>query len=264
MLPFYLLLLLLRLPRWLIYLLVPKTQQIWVQSLDQEDPLEKEMATHSSFLAREIPSTEKPGRLQSMGSQMSQIWLSSLTTAAALPSWEASLWSSDERGWDNGHLDLFFRNTLEGPPWQPVVNDPALHSTGCRLAPWLGTWDPTGLTGPEINKNQNHTGAPPCLRLELPGLDLQPHCVQASLLLARSSSVIFLLSASLSQPLFLPVCWTAVLLRLIMRKSYWEVAWGLGGERVCVSQGPWPCDRLWSCVTLGRQIKNVTRQKLKG
>ena len=41
----------------------------WVQSLDQEDPLEKEIATHSSILAWEIPWTEEPGRLQSMGLQ---------------------------------------------------------------------------------------------------------------------------------------------------------------------------------------------------
>ena len=40
-----------------------------VQSLGQEDPLEKEMATHSSILAWRIPWTEEPGRLQSMGSQ---------------------------------------------------------------------------------------------------------------------------------------------------------------------------------------------------
>ena len=44
-------------------------QKAWVQSLDWEDPLEKEMATHSSILAWEIPWTEEPGRLQSMGSQ---------------------------------------------------------------------------------------------------------------------------------------------------------------------------------------------------
>ena len=41
----------------------------WVQSLGREDPLEKEMATHSSILAWEIPWTEEPGGLQSMGSQ---------------------------------------------------------------------------------------------------------------------------------------------------------------------------------------------------
>ena len=44
-------------------------QEIWVQSLGQEDPLEKKMATHSNILAWEIPWTEEPGELQSMGSQ---------------------------------------------------------------------------------------------------------------------------------------------------------------------------------------------------
>ena len=44
-------------------------QAIWVQSLGREDPLEEEMATHSSSLAGEIPGTEEPGGLQSMGSQ---------------------------------------------------------------------------------------------------------------------------------------------------------------------------------------------------
>ena len=44
-------------------------QETWVQSLSQEDPLEEEMATHPSILAWEIPWTEEPGGLQSMGSQ---------------------------------------------------------------------------------------------------------------------------------------------------------------------------------------------------
>ena len=44
-------------------------QEKQVQSLDQEEPLEKEKATHSSILAWEIPWTEEPGGLQSMGSQ---------------------------------------------------------------------------------------------------------------------------------------------------------------------------------------------------
>ena len=48
---------------------LPAMQETHVLSLGQEDPLEKEIATHSSFLAWEIPRTEKPGRLQSMGSQ---------------------------------------------------------------------------------------------------------------------------------------------------------------------------------------------------
>ena len=44
-------------------------RETWVQSLGREDRLEKEMATHSSILAWEIPWREEPGRLQSMGSQ---------------------------------------------------------------------------------------------------------------------------------------------------------------------------------------------------
>ena len=48
---------------------LPAMQETWVQSLDGEDPLEKEMATHSSVLAWEIPWIEEPGRLQSMESQ---------------------------------------------------------------------------------------------------------------------------------------------------------------------------------------------------
>ena len=43
--------------------------ETWVQSLGREDPLEKEMAIHSSTIAWKIPWTEEPRRLQSMGSQ---------------------------------------------------------------------------------------------------------------------------------------------------------------------------------------------------
>ena len=42
-------------------------QEAWIRSLIQEDPLEEEMASHSSILAWEIPGAEEPGRLQSMG-----------------------------------------------------------------------------------------------------------------------------------------------------------------------------------------------------
>ena len=48
---------------------LPAMQETWVQSLGQEDPLGKEMATHSSTLAWKILWLEEPGRLQSMGSQ---------------------------------------------------------------------------------------------------------------------------------------------------------------------------------------------------
>ena len=46
-----------------------ETQETWVWSLGHEESLEKEMATHPNILAREIPWTEEPGRLQSLGSQ---------------------------------------------------------------------------------------------------------------------------------------------------------------------------------------------------
>ena len=48
---------------------VQETQETWVEFLAQEDPPEKEKATHSSILAWRIPWTEEPGGLQSMGSQ---------------------------------------------------------------------------------------------------------------------------------------------------------------------------------------------------
>ena len=56
-------------------------QVMQVRFLVWEDPLEKEMATHSSSLAWEIPWTEEPSGLQSLGSQKSQTQLSDYTTA---------------------------------------------------------------------------------------------------------------------------------------------------------------------------------------
>ena len=57
--------------------ILPATQESWVRSLGWEDPLEEEMATHSSILAWRIPWTEEPGGLQSMGLQrVEQITLS--------------------------------------------------------------------------------------------------------------------------------------------------------------------------------------------
>ena len=50
-------------------------QEKRIRALGWEDPLEKEMATHSSILAWEIPWTEEPGGLQSMGLQKNQTWL---------------------------------------------------------------------------------------------------------------------------------------------------------------------------------------------
>jgi len=62
----------------------PAMQEAQVQFLGWEDPLEKEMATHSSILVWEIPWTEEPGGLKSMGSKKSQTRLSDKTTATNL------------------------------------------------------------------------------------------------------------------------------------------------------------------------------------
>ena len=52
---------------------LPAVLETWVWSLEKDDPLEKEMANHSSILAWKIPWTEEPGRLQSMGLQESDM-----------------------------------------------------------------------------------------------------------------------------------------------------------------------------------------------
>ena len=69
------------LPRWLSgkesvvgNLPVHEMQELWVQSLGGEDPLEEEMATHSSIVAWRVAWTEEPGRLQSMRSRVRHDW----------------------------------------------------------------------------------------------------------------------------------------------------------------------------------------------
>ena len=60
-------------------------RETWVWSLGREDPLEKEVAIHSSTLAWKIPWTEEPGRLQSMGSQrVRHDWVTSLSPSGQL------------------------------------------------------------------------------------------------------------------------------------------------------------------------------------
>ena len=62
---------------------LPAMQEIQVSSLGQEDPLEKEMATHSSILAWRIPWTEGPGWLQSIGSQ--RVWHDYVSNTKRIP-----------------------------------------------------------------------------------------------------------------------------------------------------------------------------------
>ena len=63
---------------------IQETQEMQIQSLAQEDPLEEDMATHFSILAWRIPWTEKSGRLQSTGSQLSDTTEATLHTCAHL------------------------------------------------------------------------------------------------------------------------------------------------------------------------------------
>ena len=91
------------------------TRETWVWFLGREDPLEKEIATHSSTLAWKIPWMEKPGRLQSMGSQrVGHDWATSLSffstglyicfcASTILPWW---LWKSEVRKVDSSTFIL--------------------------------------------------------------------------------------------------------------------------------------------------------------
>ena len=65
---------------------LPTMRETQVQSLGREDPLEKEMATHSSILAWRIPWTEEPSGLQSMGLQrVAHDWMTSLWLCKLIP-----------------------------------------------------------------------------------------------------------------------------------------------------------------------------------
>ena len=78
---------------------LPAMQETWVRFLDQEDPLEKEMAIHSSTLALKIPWTEKPDRLQFIGSERVRTQLSDFITPDKwLPGWLSSKESTCQYG----------------------------------------------------------------------------------------------------------------------------------------------------------------------
>ena len=78
---------------------LPAVQETQVQSLSWEDPLEKEMATHSSTLAWKIPWTEKPGGLQSMGLQrVGHDWVTSLRSGPAFRLGCCHMWGPSQLG----------------------------------------------------------------------------------------------------------------------------------------------------------------------
>ena len=69
-------------------------QETWIRSLGWEDPLEKEMAPHSSTLAWKVPWAEKPGELWSVGSQRGYNWATSLSLSIVSLDWSYFLSSS--------------------------------------------------------------------------------------------------------------------------------------------------------------------------
>ena len=66
---------------------LPVKQEMWVRSLGGEDPLEKEMATHSRILLWKIPRAEEPGGLQSIGSKRVRQDLATKATTTTKPGW---------------------------------------------------------------------------------------------------------------------------------------------------------------------------------
>ena len=94
-------------------------RETWVRSLGWEDPLEKEMATHSSTIAWKIPWTEETGRLQSMGLQrVGHNWVTSLSFSLWLfldsnysCCWKetSSDWEQPPKCWQNGWLHIAWR-----------------------------------------------------------------------------------------------------------------------------------------------------------
>ena len=156
---------------------LPATWETWVRSLDQEDPLEKEMATHSSTLAWKIPWTEKPGRLQSMGSQrVEHNWATSFSFPFFLVTVYiihikcmfinvkcSSIWCFGYI-WSRKQIQLTFqlgcvRNGGKYWDWKvkhwdfpggPVVKTPHLQCKWHRFSPWLGIEHPTCSTAKKI------------------------------------------------------------------------------------------------------------------
>ena len=91
-------------------------QMMQVLSLGQEDPLEKEMATNSSMFAWEIPWTEEPGGLQSIGSQKSQTGLSEKTIKRGIMCCSLSNISEDPSHPNGITVQGFYAMLCQTPP----------------------------------------------------------------------------------------------------------------------------------------------------
>ena len=110
---------------------LPAMRETWVRSLGREDPLEKEMATHSSILAWRIPWTEEPGEPQSTGSQrVGHDWATSLSLPCGGGGGN-EIWEEKRR-----EARLFPRHTGEtanslGPDGRGKLQETSRHSSRC-------------------------------------------------------------------------------------------------------------------------------------
>ena len=126
-----------------------ETQEMWVWSLDWEDPLEEEMATHSNILAWEIPWTEEPVRLQSTGSQrVGHNWVHTTTTkvfqilfSVVLEKILASSWitiySTCTKGWTSKQCPLRIELGIKG--WT-IFSRPRTRTTHCCRGGGVHVW----------------------------------------------------------------------------------------------------------------------------
>ena len=114
-----------------------EAQEMWVQSLGQEDPLEKEMAIHSSILAWKIPRTEEPGGLQSMGWQ--KLDMTEHAHRGHCGTTHSSFWLifiQGPRGRSSPILDvtcLWQRERIDGSSFLFMCQWPSLKSTGWEV-----------------------------------------------------------------------------------------------------------------------------------
>ena len=180
---------------------LPAMQGTWVWSLSREDPLEKEMVTHSSILAWRIPWTEVPGELQSMGSQ--RVGGNGVTFTSLIH----SCWSSRPSG--VGGLTLhgpFTAHTQpQGQPGSTLCPQttkvyPDLHS----LAPVLTSTFSLALPRPAGNLHSPYSTAWPgfdslCCWTTNSTLVLSTHYVSGTTLTVLLKNISFILQMKISQ-----------------------------------------------------------------
>ena len=134
----------------------PAMWKTWVQSLGWEDPLEEDMATHSSTLAWRIPWTEEPGELQSMGSQRVRHDWSDL--AHTHNTFDHLYWKETTQE-NSGIVDSNVISQLFVAPtgsYSPLI-PPPLHcpSNPCYLPPWLIFYGPSLASLPCLHPQQS-------------------------------------------------------------------------------------------------------------